>query len=239
MRLISESNILKQEYWTNEKEQFSPVSILDCPFEEEEEIYKSRFRSTSTVVSFTEGGKNKHGHRRWHLESVAPVVLEKRFACLELEDEPLNHSTKQCSPVGVSTQNNVRPANNHYIEENAHNLLNFVKGSNPCNSLMIKAENLLFDYFKQSIGECEDIDHSKKLHLCKVAEDWIHGQPQELYLDREEQGGRCVYVREMDKCKEWKNYDKEKQQLGHDLANEVFTNLVTELVLDLMTSSSH
>jgi len=55
MRLISEVDLVKQEYWTNEKEQFSPVSILDCPFADEEDIYKCRFRSTSNVVSFTEG----------------------------------------------------------------------------------------------------------------------------------------------------------------------------------------
>jgi len=55
MRVISEMDLVKQEYWANEKEQFSPVSILDCPFVDEEEIYKSRFRSTSSVVSITEG----------------------------------------------------------------------------------------------------------------------------------------------------------------------------------------
>jgi len=184
-------------------------------------------------------------HKRCHLESVAslePVVLEKRFARLELGDETLDHSTKQCSRVVVAaarTRNNLRPANNHNIEENARNLLNFVKGSNPRNILILKAENLLFDYFKKSIGECKDIDLSKKLQLCKVAEDWINGRPQELYLDWEEQGRRCVYVREMDKCEEWKNYDQEIQQLGEDLANEVFANLVNESVLDLMIRASH
>lgn len=57
MRLTSEVGLVKQEYWTNEKEQFSPVSTLDCPFVDEEDIYKCRFRSTSTstVVSFTKG----------------------------------------------------------------------------------------------------------------------------------------------------------------------------------------
>jgi len=179
-------------------------------------------------------------HKRRHL--VEPVVLEKRFARLELGDETLNNSTKQHSRVLVPaarTQNNLHHANSHNIEENARNLLNFVKGSNPSNSLILKAENLLFDYFKKSIGEYKGIDLSKKLQLCKVAEDWIHGQPQELYLDWEEQGGRCVYVREMEKCEEWKTYDQEIQQLGEDLANEIFTNLVNESVLDLMIRANH
>ncbi|ESW27562.1 hypothetical protein PHAVU_003G212900 [Phaseolus vulgaris] len=241
-----EEEVVTKEYWTNEKEQFSPVSTLDCPFVDEEDIYKCRFRSTSTstVVSFTKGGKQKHMHKRCHLESVAPlepVVLEKRFARLELEDETLNHSTKQYSRVIVPaarTLKNLRHAKNNNIEENARSLLNFVKGSNPNNTLIINAENLLFDYFKKSIGECKGLDLSKKLHLCKVAEDWIDGQPQELYLDWEEEGGRCVYVREMEKCEEWKNYEQEIQQLGEDLANEFFTNLVNESVLDLMTRTN-
>ncbi|TKY55354.1 hypothetical protein E2542_SST19769 [Spatholobus suberectus] len=241
--------VATKEYWPNEKEQFSPVSILDCPFEDEEEIYKSHFTSTSTVLSFLEGAKQKHMQKRRYFESVAPlepVVLENRFARLELGDEPHDHSPKQCSPVLVPikrTQNgnsNLRRDNNHNIEENiACDLLNFVKRSIPSNSLIIKAENLLFDYFKQSMGESKDIDHSKKLHLSKVAEDWIHGQPQEQYLGWEVQGGRCVYIREMDKCGEWKNSDQEIQQLALELANEVFANLVNELVLDLTTRASH
>jgi len=47
---------MKQEYWPNdEKEQFSPVSILDCPFEDEEDNYKSHINSTSIILSFSEG----------------------------------------------------------------------------------------------------------------------------------------------------------------------------------------
>ncbi|WVZ12762.1 hypothetical protein V8G54_017292 [Vigna mungo] len=236
---VEEEGVTK-EYWANEKEQFSPVSILDCPFVDEEEIYKSRFRSISSVVSITEGRKQKLMHKRYHFESVAslePVVLEKRLARLELGDETLNHSTKQCSRVVVPaarTRNNLCPANNHDIEENARNLLNFVKGSNPRNTLILKAEKLLFDYFKKSIGECKDIDLSKKLHLCKVAEDWINGRPQELYLDWEEQGRRSVYVKEMERCEGWKKYDEEIQELGGELANEVLAILVNESVLDLL-----
>lgn len=40
---------MKQD-WSNEKEQFSPVSILDCPFEDEEEM-----KSNYMINSFFEG----------------------------------------------------------------------------------------------------------------------------------------------------------------------------------------
>ena len=119
------------------------------------------------------------------------------------------------------------------IEKNPRDLLNLVKMSIPSNCLTIKAENLLFDYFKQSTGENNDIDKiSKKLDLCKVAEDWILGQPQEVYLGWEVHEGRQVYIKEMDKCVEWRNFDKEVQQIGLELENEVLTSLVNELVLD-------
>lgn len=184
-------------------------------------------------------------HKRCHFESVVPlepVVLEKMFARLELEDEPHNHYTKQCSRLlvpKVRAQNNLRRDNNHNHEDNARDLLNFVKRSITPNSLITKAENLLFDYFKQSIEENKDIDYSKKLQICKVAEDWINGQPQEMYLGWEVQGGRCVYIREMDKCEEWKSSDQDIQQLGQELANEVFTNLVNEFTLELTSCASH
>lgn len=223
---------MKQD-WPNEKEQFSPVSVLDCPFEDEEEMKSHYFNST--------GADHKHVQKRRHFQSAAslePVDLEKRIACSELEDEPHSHSTKQCSvsvPI-MCTQK----GNNNIEEDNARDLLNMVKRSIPSNCLIVKAENLLFDYFKQSIGENNDVefDHSKKVQLCKVAEDWIQGKPQELYLGLEVQEGRRVYnIGEMDKCGEWKNNncDQEKQQLALQLENEVFTSLVNELVLDLTT----
>ncbi|KAG4930327.1 hypothetical protein AAZX31_17G127900 [Glycine max] len=231
--------VVTKEYWPNdEKEQFSPVSILDCPFEDEEDNYKSHINSTSIILSFSEGRKHKHMHKRCHFESVVPlepVVLEKKFARLELEDEPHKHSTKQCSTVLAPT---FRRDNNNNIEENARDLLNLVKRSIAPNVLITKAENLLFDFFKKSIEENKDIDYSKKLQLCKVAEDWIHGQPQEPYLGWEVQGGKCVYIREMDKCEEWKNSYQEIQQLGQELANEVFTNLVNEFIFELTTRAS-
>ena len=144
------------------------------------------------------GRKHKHMHKRCHFESVVPlepVVLEKKFARLELEDEPHKHSTKQCSTVLAPT---FRRDNNNNIEENARDLLNLVKRSIAPNVLITKAENLLFDFFKKSIEENKDIDYSKK----------------------------------------WKNSYQEIQQLGQELANEVFTNLVNEFIFELTTRAS-
>ncbi|KAL4339297.1 hypothetical protein GQ457_08G028050 [Hibiscus cannabinus] len=63
------------------KEQFSPVSVLDCPFHEEEEEDGS---------SHVEGTKQKLMQKVPRFENLAqlePVDLEKRIAMTEIEDE--------------------------------------------------------------------------------------------------------------------------------------------------------
>lgn len=183
------------------------------------------------------GDQHKHKQKRRHFESVAslePMTLEKRIELSALEDETHYHDAKHCSvlvPI-MCTQNVTSNVLHDNLEDNAGKLLNFVKRSILSNCLMVKTENLLFDYFKQSIGENNDIDHSKKLHLCEVAEDWINGQPQELYSGWEVKEGRKVFIREMDR--EWKNSDQEiRQQVALEVENDVFTSLVNELVHDL------
>ncbi|KAK7330649.1 hypothetical protein VNO77_24847 [Canavalia gladiata] len=227
----------------NEKEQFSPVSILDCPFEDEE-FYKSQFSSTSTTGSFLEGTKDKHMQKRHHFESVAslePVVLDKRFAWSEQENAPLAHSIRQCSvlvPVMRTGNGNSSNMRHKKMEENVEDLVNFFKRSIRSNCLIMKAENLMFDYLEQSIEENEEIDNSNKLQICKVGEDWIHGEGEEVYLGWEEERGRWLYIREMEKFGEWKYCTQETQQLVLHLQNDLFADLVNELVLDLTPRAS-
>ncbi|KAK7251247.1 hypothetical protein RIF29_34277 [Crotalaria pallida] len=139
-----------------------------------------------------------HKQKRRHFEgltSLEPVTLEKRFTLPELE------------------------------EDEAHGLLNFVKRSIPSNSSIINAENMLLDYFNQSIEEennNNNINHSKKLHLCEIAKEWICGQPKELYLGWGVKEGRHIYIREMDK--EWKNSDQGTQEVAQELENEIRLN---------------
>ncbi|CAK8562859.1 unnamed protein product [Lathyrus sativus] len=200
--------------WSNEKEQFSPVSILDCPFEDEEEM-KSSFR----INSFFQGAENKHIQKTRHFENISslePLDLEKRIKCLELEDEPHNYSSKQCSLPTIES----------VIGDN--------KNKDELNSLMINTEKLLFDYLEQSIEENNNANHPKNLNLCHVVDDWMRGKPQEPYLSWEVKEGRQVYISEMERCNEWKNYDQEKEQLVLELENDVLTSLVNEIVIDIV-----
>ncbi|KAK8618058.1 hypothetical protein V6N13_115933 [Hibiscus sabdariffa] len=80
-------NFTKEHNWANEegKEQFSPVSVLDCPFDDEEEDNNSHFEDGSPHV---EGRKPKlmQKFRRFDsLGQLEPVDLEKRIAMTEHE----------------------------------------------------------------------------------------------------------------------------------------------------------
>ncbi|KAK8497236.1 hypothetical protein V6N12_001551 [Hibiscus sabdariffa] len=69
------------------KEQFSPVSVLDCPFhEEEEEDSSSHFEDGSSHVEGTKQKLMQKVPRFVNLAQLEPVDLEKRIAMTELED---------------------------------------------------------------------------------------------------------------------------------------------------------
>ncbi|TKY70902.1 hypothetical protein E2542_SST07196 [Spatholobus suberectus] len=227
--------------WPNEeKEQFSPISVLDCPLFNDDEEITSPFNSPS--CSTMEGAKHKHikkSRRFNHVASLKLVDIEKKVSWSELQkDEPIyNHPIKPC-PVIISITSKQNGNNNQFrdnVEENALDLLTHVKNSIPSLCLRIEVENLLFDFFKQSIWENIDIGNSMKRHLCKVAEDWIRGQHQEQYVSSQIQKEREIYVKEMDKCGNWRTSDEEIQGLAMELEDEFSISLVNELVVDLTT----
>ncbi|XP_061337300.1 uncharacterized protein LOC133284313 [Gastrolobium bilobum] len=222
--------------WPNEeKEQFSPVSVLDYPVFDDDEDITSPINSTSSSRQLG-GAKHKHMLKRRHFNRVAslkPVVLERKITWSEMqENEPIyNHPAKPC-PVLVSvtrTQNGNSNLFGDNLGEKARDLLNHVKKSIPTACLRIEEENLLFDFFRRSIGDNNDIENSMKSHLCKVAEDWVLGQPQEQYSSLK------VYIKEIDKCGSWRNFHEEIQRLAMELEVDFSTSLVNELVLDLTT----
>ncbi|MED6221796.1 hypothetical protein PIB30_058156 [Stylosanthes scabra] len=163
--------------WPNEeKEQLSPVSVLDCPFEDDNEgIEQKRMQQ-----------KRRHFKA---MASVKPMSLEKLMSMSKLNDDDDN--------------------NEHY-----------------CSGIVIG---------KHNNNDNDGLLSSKELEICKVAEDWVVGNPQELYLGWEVKKGRELYIREMEKCLEWRNYNdtQQVQHLAIELETEVFTALINELLLDL------
>lgn len=178
------------------------------------------------IIELITGANQKHMQKsRRHINRVAS--LKKISWTVLQEDEPILVSI-------VNTEKNGNLFRDR-AEENAHDLLGHVKKSIPSLCLRIEAENLLFDFFKQGIGDNSNVvnENSMKRHLCKVAQDWIRGKPREQDLSLQIGHGRQLYVMEMDKCGNWRDSDEEIQSLAMELEVEFSTSLVNELVLDL------
>ncbi|KAJ6426664.1 hypothetical protein OIU84_022288 [Salix udensis] len=180
--------IYGDEEWPDEeeKEQSSPVSILDCPFHDEEEEEEEEEDISSPVqrsLICVEGTKQKLVQKIRRFESLAqldPLDLEKRIAAAEMEDEsPLQHCSTDSSILKMETKENG-------TEKDAQELLEHVKSTVASRSLASKVESLLLDFFEERIEENKaggSVAGSYRgfEQELKVAREWIDGQPEEMF----------------------------------------------------------
>ncbi|KAI9174129.1 hypothetical protein LWI28_012404 [Acer negundo] len=205
----SEGNI---KDWRNEeeKEQCSPVSVLDCPFEDVETDITSPFHQR---LARMEGTKQKLMHTLKRFESLArlePVDLEKRIASSESDNDDSIET-----PIQSNKENET--------EKKAEELLKHIKSTTSSNNtLLSKADNLLSDFFREMIEENQNDDS----YMLKAAGDWIEGQSDQMFVGWEVEGGREAYLRDMETNNvRWENVDEEKHEFGLALESEVLTCL--------------
>ncbi|XP_050226935.1 uncharacterized protein LOC126676714 [Mercurialis annua] len=224
--------------WANEeeeKEQFSPVSVLDCPYQDDEE--ESNSSPFQRKLDRMEGGKQKLAAKTRSFESVAqvePVKLEKRIELAGLED---NYDLVK-SPIQTSSMSAV-----DVKEEKAQQLVNLIKTTTtPSNSLTFKAnDGLLLDFFREksvekNIGMVKEEEEIKELFKqeLEIVKDWINGHPQDMFLGWEVKDNRLVYIKDMERSAEWRNLNEEQEELILELELAVFTDLVNEVLLDVL-----
>ncbi|XP_021299433.1 uncharacterized protein LOC110428082 [Herrania umbratica] len=234
-------NCTKGQDWRNEdgKEQSSPVSVLDCPFDDEEDD-SSPFKDQLARVEGTKQKLMQKIRRFENLAQLTSVDLEKRIALSELEDESLE-STKEPCLVSVDNNGNISDeVKQEKDKEGNGKLLMLLKAKIPSDSSKFKADNLLLDFFRERMVEDNNAKkHAKMgleefaLDLLKVAEAWVNGNPQELLLGWEVQDGRKAYVKEMERNENWRNFYVEKEKVGSEVELEIFSLLVDELLTDL------
>ncbi|KAK3224701.1 hypothetical protein Dsin_004563 [Dipteronia sinensis] len=213
----SEENI---KDWRNEKEkeQCSPVSVLDCPFEDDETDITSPFHQR---LARMEGAKQQLMQKLRRFESLTrlePVDLEKRIASSESDNDDSIET-----PIQSNKENET--------EKTAEELLKQMKSTTSSNNILLsKADNLLSDFFREMIEENQNSDS----YMLKAAGDWIEGKSDQMFVGWEVEGGRKAYLRDMETNNvRWENVDEEKQEFGLALESEVLTCLVNELVIDL------
>ncbi|MCD7446592.1 hypothetical protein HAX54_010784 [Datura stramonium] len=224
--------------WPNEeKEQFSPVSTLDCPFDDEDEV-SSPFQHRLVRVEGTTKKLMKKIKRFECLTELEPLKLDNRIGSSEPEGE---------SPLTNSSETEVdevegKEENKQTVEIRALDLVQELKASMPSYSLKLKAEKILFDFFKDKILNA--YEHSTEVtkgdvfknKLLELAKDWINGKPIDVLLDWKVQENRMAYIRAIESRGEWKNIESEKQEVILELEVDIFASLMNELLIDIIFS---
>ncbi|KAH6759610.1 hypothetical protein C2S52_022868 [Perilla frutescens var. hirtella] len=218
----SSTETKKQWSSDQEKEQFSPVSVLDCPFEDDEDDeVSSPFQHRLARMEGTRKKLLKKIQRFEGLAKLEPVNLTGRFASQSVD------SDDESSPHSSTSLNEAEEEE----EEEALKLLDQMKGSMPCYGLnLIKAERLLLDFFEEHCTTHEK-QHDE---LVEVAEDWINGaMPRGMFMEWEVEKNRKAYVEDMERGGEWRSLDEQNEEVVLELENEVFLSLLNELLLDI------
>ncbi|KAL3619337.1 hypothetical protein CASFOL_036907 [Castilleja foliolosa] len=204
----SASTTSKQKQWpvNEDKEQSSPVSVMDFPFEDDEEVSSPYQHGLASM----KGTQKKVMKKMQRFGSLAPVSLAKQFESTRpVEDDKKDQDA------------------NEDVEKQALNLLNQMDSTSlvSSNGLKIKADKLLFDFFREKISARDDRE------VLEEARNWINERkPRELFLGWEVSENREAYVKDMEKTKEWKLYGEEGYK---ELGAEVLDVLLNELLIDI------
>ncbi|CAN4077818.1 unnamed protein product [Withania somnifera] len=228
----SNSPNTKRSWPHEEKEQFSPVSTLDCPFNDEDEV-SSPFQHRLTRVEGTTKKLMKKIRRFECLTELEPQNLDKRIVSSESESEP---------PLTNSSEDEEKKDDKQAVESIALDLVQDLKASMPSYGLKLKAEKLLFDFFKERILNANK--HSKEVargdefknKVLELAKDWLNGKPIDVLLDWKVQENRMAYIRAIESRGEWKNTEIEKQGVILELEVDIFASLMNELFMDIIFS---
>ncbi|KAK6947714.1 hypothetical protein RJ641_001187 [Dillenia turbinata] len=206
-------NCKKQLLIEEEKEQFSPVSVLGFPYEDEEEVCSSHHQNITSTQVFRRVPRLKS--RPFKCSQLKPMDLEKCMALAESAMVILEEKHDQFTNT----------------QEKAEALLILAQSKTSTNNIVYQEENLLLDFFQEKIA----VKHSE-LELLKVAEDWINGKNRELVVEWEVQEKRNAYIKDMEEGGRWRRFDEEKEELVLELENRVFLGLMNEVLGDILST---
>ncbi|KAL6550075.1 hypothetical protein OROMI_020563 [Orobanche minor] len=233
----------KQWSSDHEKEQFSPMSVLDCPFGDEDEV-SSPFQHTPARAIGTKTRLVKEIQRFECLAKLEPLNLAELFALQpdnsdnESSGSPLPHTSPSLDEKSVS---DIGEEENE-AERNALELLGRMKANYSRSSgLKLTEDKLLLDFFREKLSDkCANtkkqrIVSSFEKGMLGEAEDWIAGQNRhEVFIEWEIMKNRQAYVEDMDGRGEWRTLlDQEREGVTLELENAVFFELMNEVLLEI------
>ncbi|OVA16159.1 hypothetical protein BVC80_8929g21 [Macleaya cordata] len=246
-QVVEEDSIDKGEC-QYEKDQFSPISILDFP-SEEDEVSSSSSSSFKSSLANMEKTKQKLMQKIRRFESLGqldPVNLDKRIATFELNDT-LESSTDTSSSISTNGTNYIEEEQEQEqdeefkAEEKARKLLEvLIKQTSTEEEICKSTEDfLLLDFFKVEIlerstkrvvkgGNDDELDNE----LLSLGKDWMNGNCGQLDWGVEE--SRKVHITEMEKEGNWRSVSEEEQgEVGLEMEIMILGSLMDELLLDL------
>ncbi|KAI3441881.1 uncharacterized protein J3R85_001933 [Psidium guajava] len=206
-----------------EKEQHSPLSVIDAEFGEDGGFCWSRDQSQGSIAT---GGDAQFLLRQpWRFESVAYAQSPTSMGDVDersVEEEEDEFREEQ----GDSNE----PA-----EQKATMLLNQVKASSSGLSMKTNVDKLLLDYFMSELATlgCKTIKDDSELVMVSTAKSWMNN----------ELGAKCewgvnskkdAYLREMDRGEKWRKFEEEKEEIAMDFEAKIMGTLVHELLCEFV-----
>ncbi|PIN18914.1 hypothetical protein CDL12_08414 [Handroanthus impetiginosus] len=216
-----------------EKEQSSPLSVLDCPFADDDDD------EVSSPFQHMEGTKKqlmKKIQRFEYLAQLEPLNLAKRFAALPESDNKNSLTSIYEKLMSNIKEQEQQEKMGNQAAKKALDLLQQMKDTLPSYGLKVKADKLLLDFFTEKImhSQKQNFGYLFEDELLEEAENWINGRKLcELFLEWEVPRNREVYVKDMEKGGEWRSLDQENKEVALELENVVFDTVLNELLLDI------
>ncbi|XP_021280316.1 uncharacterized protein LOC110413713 isoform X2 [Herrania umbratica] len=208
---------------SEEKEQNSPLSVLDFEYEEDDEESLSSFNRSLATVERKRQQLMQNIERFESLAKLEPVNLEKWMSLEETEEESEDDDAEEEEETNE-------------VEEKARQLLNHVKETSLRKSYRyISIDKLLLDLFREELAtkwnetRKEELEHD----MIRQAKAWINGEQNETAKWRVWEK-REAYVRDMDREGKWSKFEEEQEELALEVESRVMNILVDELLVDLL-----
>ncbi|ESQ38306.1 hypothetical protein EUTSA_v10028604mg [Eutrema salsugineum] len=207
----------RKECVNEEKEQLSPVSILECPFEDDEDDDDEEDNEIIPISHQNDTYEKiaRKSRRLNGLVRIEPLDLEKRIENYDEERQ------EEYSYHTLETEEDES-------ENRANRLFALVKSRiGETNNILASkvADNLLLDYLQE-----ENVGSKEEALMVKKVEDWVMDRQDEIFMSWEVREKREVYVKEM----KWGCINGDgRENVVEDLANGFFTSLVDEFIFDL------
>lgn len=197
-----------------EKEQLSPVSVLDFPYEDEEIDTPSSFQESLANMERTKQQLLKKIQRFECLAQLDPVNLEKRISQSELEEE-------EDSDKGSEEEDDDDDG-----DDRCRYLLKCLKtGSNKTQKREV--DKLLLDFFQEGLSKADGIEEE----LLRMASDWMKGC---IAMGWAGEYNRELLIKEMERNENRRKFKEEEDELAMEMEIGLLGSLVEEMLLDLL-----